>query len=316
MAVKPLTDKEMQARFGYALNFFKSDPSLKALYEKAKKGRWDQTNFQAGLRQTDWYKKRTEAQRTFDSLYYKDAASYKDNIADQRALLLKQAEALGIDTTSSAFKTWLDGTPAKGKQKAVLGAAANNVRNQANQSEVQSQLASYWYKTYYDATTGKARPGVDIDQKTLRGEAATAASQLRSLAAAYGYPAGDDWLEQNTYKVIQGTQNVQDTQDVMKRWAMGQYKGVADRINGGETVEDILDPYKQVAAATLGSDKMAMRPDDPKWNAAISGDIPLTLDQWRVKVRQDKQYGWDTSVNAQAEAYKMAASLRSIFQGE
>lgn len=315
MAVKPLTDKEMQARFGYALDFFKSDPSLKGLYDRAKKGRWDQTNFQAALRQTTWYKQRTAAQRAFDEQVYKDPASYKDSIADQRALLIKQAAALGIDTGTTEFTKWLDGTPAKGKTPAVRGAAASNVRNQANQSEVQSQLASMWYKTYYESGKGM-RPGVDIDTKTLRGEAATAASQLRSMAAAYGYPAGDDWLEQNTYKVLSGTQNVQDTQDVMKRWAMGQYKGVADRINGGETVEDILDPYKQVAAATLGSDKMAMRPDDPKWNAAISGDIPLTLDQWRVKVRQDKQYGWDSSVNAQAEAYKMAASLRSIFQGE
>lgn len=307
---KPLTDKQMRERFGYALDFFKSDASLNRIYEQAKKERWDQTNFQAALRQTTWYKQRTVSQRSFDETYYKDQATYRDNINDRRTALVRQAQAMGVNVADPAFTKWLDGTPAKGKAKAVLGAAANAVRNDANDGEIQGMLASYWYKGY------QGNPAANINKNTLTGEAANTASQLRTLAHQYGYPAGDDWLEKNTYSVLNGTSDVRSHQETMRNWASNQYKAVADRIQGGETVDDILDPYRQVAASMLGSDKAAMRPDDPKWTAAISGPEVLTLDDWRVKVRTGKQYGWDTSVNAQGEAYRMAQSLRSIFQGE
>jgi hypothetical protein len=273
--VVPLTAAEMEARFGYATAFFNSDPSLKAVYAKAKAQRWDQTNFQAALRNTSWYKKRTATQRQFDETYYKDQATYKDTIADRRDTLIQQAAALGVDTSTPEFATWLNGTPARGKTAAVRGAAETAVRNGASDSEIQTMLASYWYKTYYGAGAKgtEMRPGVDIDQQTLTGQAASTASQLRTLASQYGYPAGNDWLEQNVYKVLNGTQNVSDTQEQMKRWAMSQYGAVADRIQNGETVEQILDPYKQVAAEVLGSDKSMMTNNELVASSMYSGSV-------------------------------------------
>ncbi|MGV0949359.1 MAG: hypothetical protein ACOYB3_01715 [Azonexus sp.] len=320
MAVTPLTNAQMEARFGYAMAFFNSDSELKTLAAKAKKQAWDATNFQAALRNTRWYKNRTASQRQFDEAHFKDPSTYTDNINDQRSLITKQAAALGIDTGSPAFVAWRDGTPAKGKTKAVLGAAYQNVRNAASDSEVQTQLASYWYRTYYGAGAkgNEMRPDVNIDNMTLQGQSATTASQLRTMAAQYGYPAGNDWLEQNIYKVLSGTQNVSDTAEQMKKWAASQYVGVADRINNGETLEQILDPYKQVAADVLGDDKSGMKTTDTKWLASIDNEakVPMSLDEWKKKIRTDSQYGYDTSTNAKQDAFQMASSLRSIFQGD
>jgi len=302
-AVKPLTAAQAEARFGYATAFFKSDKTLNALYKKAVAQAWDQTNFQAALRNTSWYKARTDSQRQFDEQFYQDKKTYQDRIDRHKADLTSQAQALGINVTGKPFTDWL-ATQAKA-----------DIRNNASAAEIQANLSHHWYSTYYDEKA-KAPTAANINNDTVTGQAASTVASLRQIASNYGYPAGDDWVEKNTYGVLAGTQNVQDVTTQMHDWAKSHYKAVADRLDGGQTIAQILDPYKQVAAQVLGSDKGGMANDDTKWTAAISGAAPLTFDQFTALVKTDKQYGYDTSTNAQADAYKMASSLRSIFQGD
>ena len=287
---KPPTQQELAARYGYAMNFFASNSELSKLLEKAKKQNWDVANFQAAIRNTKWWKQRSETQRNYDILAAQNPAEKERQVAARMATLKEQAAALGINAT----QTWL------------LKTAQTMVRNGATEDEVQATLAATWHNQYLAEGKNKSL----ADEK---GGAASTIGQLKATAAQYGYPLGDDTLAKQTLSVLNGTADVNAIAETYKAWAKKQFSAFADDIDAGQTVQDILDPYAQIASQELGIPKGQMLATDPKWQAALTAG--LTLPDWRTKVRTDSQYGWDSSEAAQSQAYQMVAGLQSMFQG-
>lgn len=285
---KPVTNQELQARYGYAIGFFNSNPELKKLLETARKANWDAANFQAGVRNTKWWKARSDAQRTHDILKTTDPGQAARKVAETRAMLAQQAAALGV----GADAAWLDAQ--------ALAVA----RNGSDDTEVKALLASAWY-----AKSGGA------GQAAQTGGVAATMTRLRDMASAYGYPLGDDKLAQQTREVLAGNQDPAALAAQYKEWAKLNFVGIAGALDAGQTVADVLDPYKQIAAQELGSSKETMNVSDPKWQAAINGQAPLSLTDWRTKIRTDSQYGWNSSVTAQQQAYQLVAGLEQMFQG-
>lgn len=293
---KKATRAELAARYGYALKFFESNAELKRLLTEAQKKNWDAANFQAAIRNTTWWKQRSEAQRQYDTSASTDPAQHARNVAQTRAALALQARAMGFEPTAA----WLDRV-----SKQVT-------RNGSTEEEIQSLVAAEWY-TRYDK-----KPNADITEGTQTGQVATVVNQLKAMAAQYGYPLGDDTLENQTFKVLNGTATAQSFEDTYKTWAKTHFQGAAHLIDAGQSVAEILDPYAQIAAQELGSDKSAILASDPMYQAALNGADGggmMSLPAWRTKIRTDSQYGWDKSANAQQQAYQMVAGLQSMFQG-
>jgi hypothetical protein len=287
---KPASRQELAARYGYAMSFFNSNDELKDLLEKAKKQNWDAANFQAAIRNTTWWKKRSETQRNYDILKAQNPGEHTRQVEARMATLREQAAGLGITATD----TWL------------RSQSETMVRNGATEDEVQALLATTWHKQYL-------AEGGDRSIDDEAGSASSTIGRLKQAAAAYGYPLGDDTLAQQTLTVLNGTADVDIITEKYKTWAKKQFAAFADDIDAGQSVQDILDPYAQIASQELGIPKGQMLASDPKWQAALTAGI--TLPEWRTKVRTDAQYGWDSSETAQNQAYQMVAGLQSMFQG-
>jgi hypothetical protein len=292
-AKKP-TAAELAARYGYAITFFNSNPELKALLANAQTHNWDVANFQAAIRNTTWWKSRSDSQRTYDIALKTDPGNLNAQITRRRDELKAQAAATGVKLS------WAE----------LTQLTKDTIRNGSNDAEVRAQLAAKWLSNWNTAVdSGTAT------QASQTGGVATTMAQLKQTAAAYGYPLGDDRLALQTMNVLAGNAQPQDIAAQYKEWAKVHFKSVAAQLDAGQTVADVLDPYKQIAAQELGMDKDQMRVDDPQWTAAIAGPEPLTLADWRTKIRTDASYGWDRSANAQQQAYQMVAGLQQMFQG-
>lgn len=284
------TTQELAARYGYAITFFNSDPELKALLAKAQKANWDVANFQAAIRNTRWWKARSDAQRNFDIGVKTDPGEWKRRAIEARVKLQQQAAQMGVTVSAS----WL------------TKMANQFVRNGATDQEIAASLASVWHSQF-----------ASDQEAASTGTAGDVVGQLREMASAYGYPLGDDRLNQQVTDVLAGNKQPKDYEETYKMWAKKNFAGVADLIDAGQTVADILDPYTQIASQELGKDKAAMLPHDPKWQKALLGANggPMSLSDWRTTIRTESQYGWDQSRSAQDDAYKLAAGLSQMFQG-
>ena len=291
---KPPSNQELQARYGYAIGFFNSNVELKSLLAKARAANWDAANFQAAVRNTTWWKKRSDAQRQFDIASTTDPGEAARKVAEARAQLAQEAAAAGFEATPA----WLDA-----QAKAIA-------RNGSDATEVKALIANSWYSEYAKGLATGAE-----SQATQTGGVAATMARLRETAKAYGYPLGDDKLAQQTQQVLAGNQDPTAIAAQYKEWAKSHFRGIAAQLDAGQTVADVLDPYKQIAAQELGASKDTMDTNDPKWQAAVNGDAPMSLTDWRTVIRTNAQYGWDRSVNAQQQAYQMVSGLTQMFQG-
>lgn len=292
---KAPTQQELAARYGYAISFFSSNPELKRLLANAQKANWDVANFQAAIRNTKWWKARSEAQRQYDIGLTADPGEWNRRVAEAQAKVTQQAAAMGVRLTAAQ---------AKANAQAF-------VRNGSTDQEIAAALANTWHNQYAaDVAAGTA-------DQTPVGQAADAIGALKEMASAYGYPLGVDRLNDQVTQVLAGNAQVKDYEETYKTWAKKNFAGVADMIDAGQTLRDILDPYTQIASQELGADKAGMLASDPKWQKALTGAQggPMTLTDWRTTLRSDSQYGWDSSRSAQDDAYKLVAGLSQMFQG-
>jgi hypothetical protein len=289
-AKKKPSDQELAARYGYAISFFKAYPELNRLLAKAKTHNWDAANFQAAIRNTSWWKTRSSSQRDYDVMKYTDPGQWKAKVGDSRTALVQQAAQMGVNLTPA--------------QAELLSKQA--VRDGLSQAELQKSLAQKWLK----ASAG----GKKIDE--AKGGASVVVGQLRELAAQMGYPLGDTTLAQQTYNVLAGNKDTNAIAEQYKAWAKKHFAGAADLIDAGQSVQDILDPYAQIASQELGIGRDQIQAADPKWQAALNQQgTMLSLTDWRTKIRTDSQYGWDSSQAAQQSAYQMVAGLSQMFNG-
>jgi hypothetical protein len=286
------TNQQLAARYGYALSFFNAYPELKRLLGKAKSKNWDAANFQAAIRNTNWWKQRSSAQRDYDILKYTDPGQWKAKKADSLTTVKNQAAQLGITLTDNQ----------------ATAIANQNLRDGFTPADLQRKLADTWRAKY-----SAGDPSKISDQD---GGVGTIVGKLKQMASAYGYPLGDATLANQTYKVLAGESDETAFAEQYKQWAKTQFAGAAAMLDAGQTVQDILDPYAQIASQELGVSRDKILANDPKWQAAINSSAGLmNLSDWRTKIRTDSQYGWASSESAQQSAYQMVAGLTQMFQG-
>jgi plasmid stabilization system protein ParE len=93
-------DEQLAALAGFTVAFFKSNDELWKLFQKAKKEGWDGSRLLAAARNTDWFKKHSEAQRQAQLLKESDPATYKQRRDQAAADVERIARNLGLTLSS------------------------------------------------------------------------------------------------------------------------------------------------------------------------------------------------------------------------
>lgn len=232
------TSSEMAASFGYSLAFFNQSPELKALLASATSQNYSVARFVAALQNTKWFRTTSESARKYKALEIGDPATFKSRVASMEAHLLNQAGALGV-ALGTSYRTTL------AKQALQLGWNEDQIK----------RVLSQWIKP---DSTGH-----------YFGAAGSAENQFREMAADYGVTISESTLRNWVRNSAMGIEDPQSFELRIKRAAMSKYTALKDRIESGETVRQIADPYMQSYGKLLEVNPQNLNLDDPLIQKAL-----------------------------------------------
>lgn len=286
-----LSRQELAANYGFAMAFLKSDKELWKLFKQAVSKTWTSQMFVAKLRNTDWFKKNSASVRNAIMQETADPATYKQNV--------QQMLATVRDSWGKMFGP--DGRDAK----QLKAWAETAVRMGWSEAQLQDQLTK---SVNYQKL---------LKRNELGGTAAQLNQQLDTMIKAYGSNASDNWKARQLQQIMSGNNTIEGAQERLRQQAMHQYAAFADRIAGGETVQDIADPYMQTMADLLEiapgtvtvQDKMiqsALRRKDDQGKPAA-----LDLYSFADMVRKDER--WQYTDNAKKQVYSIGTDLLKSF---
>ena len=283
----PAKPKRVAADYGYAAAFLNAHKDVARKVALAVKQGWTPDRLSAEIKDTPWWRKRTEAQRKWDIISAENPKEAR-RLVDLKTEQIKQmASTMGVTLSDNqAFK--------------MAGHAASRG---STDPEMQSMLAGMW--------------SLDAEGEDV-GQAGTTVDQLRDLAHDYGVVLDPGTLQKQVQQVLSGDQTSQGLVDLYREQAKTLYAPISDWLekNPSMTVKDYLAPYMQAAARELGTPPDQMDLTDPKWTKVIygaDGTTPMNLDQWTKTIRSDASYGWDKTMGAKSQALQLAAELRNAF---
>jgi len=190
----------------------------------------------------------------------------------------------------------------------VAELALYSLRNKSN--ELQTKYFAYSLSSKNPAT---AVSGIS---------ATTAASDLkRSLSAYYLTPPSD--LDNQIQAALTGTKynNMVVTPESLtekaKRDAKVMYQHYSKLIDDGYTLDDIFEPYKQLAASTLELNPNSIQRTNPLYNRAVEfvddKGMGMSGTAWVYKMKSDPDYNYGNTETAKQQVNSVIANLEKSF---
>jgi hypothetical protein len=210
------------SQYGYAYGLIQSDPSLQDVFNRylADNASWNPAKVQAEIQASDWYKNNTLAQRNYDILKTGDPAEFTSKLGQWSTWVQDQARVSGANLTPDQASSFAD---------------------QIMRGGLDPNKASQVFASTY----------IDFNSADLVGRAGALQDGLLTKSAEYGNVLGQSQVNNYVKQILTGSLTESDVLDQMKRAAASTYSNFSDRIMAGETVEDVLTPYKKLATGLL-----------------------------------------------------------------
>lgn len=259
-----INTQEIAENYGFAQAVLNSDPELKRIFQRAVKGTWTAERFQAAVRNSNWYQKHGASVRDAAIMKASDPATYAAKVAQVRTRLVMQAAQLGATVS--------------GKTLASLAEHAYQYGWDDNQ--IQQNLA-----TYIKYTDGRHI-----------GQAGQWDQELRKYAQDMGVKISDATIGRYVERVAAGRSTIDDAKALVAQTSISAFPHLRDRIEAGETVAEIADPYQQTMSSLLELNPDAVTMNDPMIRRALGvkgpdGKVGLsTLYDFENTVRGDKRW--------------------------
>lgn len=294
MPTPQIDQSEMAANYGWSLAVLRSAPELSRLFDRAVSGTYSQARFVAELRNTGWYKSKSETVRQALVLQKADPAEYNRRV--QRA----------------------------------AGAVADQYMAMTGRAMTPAQAAAYGKTAFlYGFNDGEIRDLVGNTAKSqtlmtlggLGGTLGEAERQLRKSADDYGLDLPDSYFAGKLNDIARQKLDTTSVIGNFKNWAKSKYTAFAAQIDQGETIKDIAEPYRQMMAKTLEVSDKSIRIGDVQLQKALTyrpvvgkkvgPPTPMTLSQFEVDLKNDPR--WDRTKNAQDSALSAGRKVLQDF---
>jgi hypothetical protein len=282
------------AEYGFAPAFLNHAPEIKKLVKKATAAGWEMDKFLDALKTTKWWKARTDSQKRFD-------IEIRENPKEIQGQLHKAYSAIWLIAARMGVKL-------SHAQVRAMGKAY--VRNDMSEDALREAI------------------GIKFRYTGMSGQANVARAELKEIATNYGVGVTKAALDSQTRNILMGRRTVADFEEYYRGQAERLFPAIANQLDKGFTVRQILDPYLQIAAEETGINPTTINITSGKWLAPVqyvpntpgTGSAtskpaarPMTFDEWTSKIRTDTQYGWDKSQNAQKAASVLSTQLMEAF---
>lgn len=279
--------QKMAAKYGMALAVINSDPSLKKIFEQAVRDDWTTEEFVARARETNWYKKNSESARQAIILKLSDPATWGQRVAQTRAMLGQIAQEMGAPIPGATMQ-------ALAEQALTFG---------WNESQIRATLAGYI----------KFGP-----EGNFMGRAAQTETELKEFARSMGLRVSDQWiLERVKQEARTPGSGLETGRDLLRKMATSAFPHLAGRIEAGETLEQIADPYRQSMARLLELNPEQLDLFDGTIRSALSGQDqngkPAMKSLWQFELDLRKDPRWMRTNNAREQGMAVARQVLSDF---
>lgn len=276
-----------------------------ALHDKQALSSMGQKSFMNEVRKTKWYAQTTENQRLY--------ATFASNPQNAAELQVKREEIRNAVQTSVVQELGLnpDDPNISSKMDSVVdNLLRNNFQNwEANLSRVTSAAFSSLKATEFGAKIGQTE------------------QEIRSYYKSMGMSVDPKTMGNYTRDILNNKTNLATIQQNVQKNAAQMWGQFGDRINAGETIDNILYPYKQLVSSILEIDpeqldltwddpsKPAMGQIDPLLQKALFSGADsksvMSLTDLRKAAKQDKR--WQYTRNAKDEYASLTKEIMGMF---
>jgi hypothetical protein len=264
-------------------------PDLQDLLRRAVQEGWSDAKFDYELKQTTWWKTHADSARQWDIVSQTDPASAQQQVDARVAEFQNMA--------LSTFQVQLD-------DLSLQRLATASLRGNWTQQQVSNAIG-------YEAT--KTSAGLSQLATGFVGQT------VKNTAADYGLKLSDQTFNQWVQRIAVGQDTKQSFQQYALNAAKTLFPGISAQLDAGQTFSQITDPYKNVAAQILEINPQGIDFLDPKWTKAITfvddkgQQRPMNFNEWGNYLRQNRQFGYEYTSDAQSRAYEVVNNLANLF---
>lgn len=292
------TPEDIKAQYGFVAMLAQSVPEIGALMQRAVTEKWTAERFQMAVANTGWWKSTPAQTRQWVTQQAADPASASRSMTTGGDEINVIATRLGFQGIPQATlqQIWLDGQLAGYDDSMMQQWTWNALWN-------------------YGRASGQVPTG---------GEFGARVQQARELAGSYGY------MPENLDSQIQaamgmaltsgqtGDGGMADWMNKLKSYAKSKFAPFADRIDKGETVYDIAQPYLDMYAQTLEVNAHDVGLDDKdvqRWlqGKSEAGKPPAATAVWQAQQELRKDARWGFTNNARQSAAETATVIGKAF---
>lgn len=274
-----MATRDEKLGYGFSTKFLNKNKQIKNLVNKAVDNEWTQQRFLDELRETSWWRKRSDAEKQFEVLKVENPEELKSQLKTANRAVRNMSVRLGVGLSLGQ----------------IQNIGRSWVRNGLNEDEVRNMVGRKYRHR------GSKNMGV----------AGVARAHLDEMARAYGLRWSNRFLSNHARQIARGRRQVSDYEGYARQQAANTYKAIAPDIREGRTVREVLEPYMQVAAEELGLPSSIMNTTHSKWVRPVSGDHQLSMDEWTQVLRSNRRYGYNTTNKARQEAAVFSQQLMS-----
>ena len=285
----------LKASYGFVAMLAQKVPEIGRLMQRAVKEKWTSERFQMAVANTRWWKKTPAANRQWLTQQVADPASAQRALEVGGNQIAMLAGEFGLSqglSSQQARSLWLDAQ--------LLGFD-------------EQQIRSYVF-TQLQGKAG-ANPGGTYGQLI---------NQAREMAYLYGFAPSDlDAQVRNAAGAglrfgSEGQQALSSWETKLKNYAKSKYAPFADRIEQGETVRDIAQPYVDTYSQILEVNPQDVGLDDKliqKWlqGRSEAGKPPAAVPVWQAEQDLRKDARWGFTNNAKQAAAETATQIGRMF---
>lgn len=280
-----LSDEDLAANYGFALAFMKSDKELWGLFKKASdpKNSWTVQRFVAGLKNTGWYKKKSESVRQYELLRTTDPATLAQRRQQMDSQIHDLAAQMGASFPSGSRSRIVD----------------NALKYGWNENQIRDTVAGF-IRTVNGVYNGQAGSNIE---------------SLRQTAWRNGINMAPTTLQNYARQIAMGNAGVKFYQDLIRKQAKSLAPSFAAEIDAGMDLYDIANPYIQAKAKILEKNPADIDLFDNDVRKALSGKDaagkPSTMSLWQFEQSLRKNPEWNKTQNAQDS---MMSTARKVLQ--
>jgi len=289
---------DIKAQYGFVAMLARAVPEIGKLMQQAVKGKWTSERFQMAVANTKWWKKTPAPTRQWITQQWADPATAQQSLQAGGGSIAAMAGGMGLGAigTQKAQELW-------------LYSQLHGYDEQTTRGLVFRHLQKFGHLPSDDEASG---------------EYGTLLGQARELAWAYGYNPKDlaNQVRAAAGSGLQYGDTGQDAlagwQQKMKNYAKAKYGAFADRIEQGETVMDLAQPYIDTYAQTLELNPQDVSLDDKyvqKWlqGTTQAGKPPVATAVWQAQQELRTDPRWGFTNNAKQAVAETATVIGRAF---